>query len=160
MEVTKFRRAVAQRNFPVPHGHVPHPLPPPTHKLSAKRVALWRGRGRKFYTSHFKGGDGRQWRPSIAGLRCHSGRSWTVPTGHQDPPRTPRFRRKARAFLQTGRFRWLRCYPPPYPLPRTHSSEGGRCAGAGGGVLFYRSHFKGGLHPPLEPPMRRGSKGK
>ena len=60
------------------------------------------------------------------------------------PPRTPRFRRKARAFLQTGRFRWLRCYPPPYPLPRTHSSEGGRCAGAGGGVLFYRSHFKGG----------------
>ena len=29
-------------------------------------MACWYGRGRLFYTSHFKGGDGRQWRPSIA----------------------------------------------------------------------------------------------
>ena len=35
-------------------------------------------------------GDGRQWRPSIAGLRCHSGRSWARPTGAQDPRRQPR----------------------------------------------------------------------
>ena len=32
-----------------------------------------------------------------------------------EPPRTPRFRRKVGAFLQAGRFRWLRCYPPPAP---------------------------------------------
>ncbi len=32
-------------------------------------------------------GAGRQWRPFSAGLRCHSGRSWTRPTGAQDPKR-------------------------------------------------------------------------
>ena len=54
----------AQRNFPVPRGHAPHPLPPPAPILLGKRGRRWRGRGRLFYTSHFKGGDGRQWRPS------------------------------------------------------------------------------------------------
>ena len=44
----------------------PPPLPPPAHALFGRRKPLWRGRGRLFYTSHFKGGDGRQWRPSIA----------------------------------------------------------------------------------------------
>ena len=32
--------------------------PPPTHTLFAKRGLRWRGRGRLFYTSHFKGGAG------------------------------------------------------------------------------------------------------
>ena len=32
-------------------------------------------------------GAGRRWRPFSAGLRCHSGRSWTRPTGAQDPKR-------------------------------------------------------------------------
>ena len=45
---------------------IPSPLPPPTHALFRRRGARWRGRGKLFYTSHFKGGDSRQWRPSIA----------------------------------------------------------------------------------------------
>ena len=95
--------------FSCPARSRAHPLPPPTHKHSAKRVALWRGRGRKFYTSHFKGGDGRQWRPSIAGLRCHSGRSWTRPTGAQDPSRQARRCRRRRRKGFPGRF------PSPTP---------------------------------------------
>ena len=32
-------------------------------------------------------GAGRRWRPFSAGLRCHDRRSWTRPTGAQDPKR-------------------------------------------------------------------------
>ena len=86
-----------------------------------------------------------------SGLGCRLGRSWAVPTGHQDPPRTPRFRRKVGAFLQAGRFRWLRCYPPPAPSRK--GNKWGRVAcWYGRGRLFYTSHFKGGAGaPPLEP---------
>ena len=36
------------------------------------------------------------------GLGCRLGRSWTVPTGHQDPPRTPRKARSAQAYRKRG----------------------------------------------------------
>ena len=102
------------------------------------------------------------------GLGCRLGRSWTVPTGHQDPPRTPRFRRKARAFLQTGRFRWLRCYPPPAPSrARTLQKEGAALAREGDFIFHILSFSRGqvsaaasvgpgrcppGTRTPLAPP--------
>ena len=47
-------------------GKLPTPYPlPRTNSLRRGRCA-GAGGGRSFYTSHFKGGDGRQWRPSIA----------------------------------------------------------------------------------------------
>ena len=44
---------------------------------------------------------------------------------------------------------WRSRSPPP-PTHKTLCEEG-TCAGAGGGRLFYISHSKGGLSPPLEP---------
>ena len=52
----KIPAGTAQRNFPVPRGHAPHPLPPPAQMAFGVRELRWRGRGRIFYTSHFKGG--------------------------------------------------------------------------------------------------------
>ena len=112
-----------------------------------------------------------------SGLGCRLGRSWTVPTGHQDPPRTPRFRRKARAFLQTGRFRWLRCYPPPAPSRARTLCEEGAALAREGETIRYISFQRGAMVasgdrpspteaaaetklPPLEPPVGRGSGGK
>ena len=66
------------------------PAPPSFSRISFVIRPCRNGRGRLFYTSISKGGDGRQWRPSIAGLRCHFGRSWTRPTGAQDPSRQAR----------------------------------------------------------------------
>ena len=55
-------------------------------------------------------------RPEPTGAEAETGIG-KAPQALNASPRTPRFRRKAGAFLQSGRFRWLRCYPPPYPLP-------------------------------------------
>ena len=61
--------------------------PPPLAKEFAPSITPSAASGG---TSLFEGGDGRQWRPPIAGLRSRSGRSWTRPTGAQDPRRQPR----------------------------------------------------------------------
>ena len=75
-----------------------------------------------------------------AGLRFRSGRSWTVPTGHQDPSRQAR---RCHAGGVTEGVSSKR-FPPPYPLPRTHSLRRGRCAGAGGGDYSIYLISKGG----------------
>ena len=41
--------------------------------------------------------------------------------------------------------------PYPLPPPVRGMRKGGWLFCTGGGVLFYISHFKGGLHPPLKP---------
>ena len=93
------------------------------------------------------GGDGRQWRPSIAGLRSHDRRSWTRPIGAQDPTRQARrCHRKAMTEGVTG-------YVPPAPLPPpvVLVCAGGRLTATGGGIL-YTLIPKGDCIPLREPP--------
>ena len=67
------------------------------------------------------GGDGHQWRPSIAGLRSRSGRSWTRPTGAQDPNRQVR-RCHGIAVTERGE---PGTYSRPQPkIPERPSAEG------------------------------------
>ena len=158
---------------------IPTPLPPPVVLVCAGGRLTATGGGRLFYQSHFKGGfhpplgtpllncpfsrlspappprgevslgapyggDG-----SIAGLRSHDRRSWTRPTGAQDPSRQARrCHRKTMTEGVTG-------YVPPTPLPPpvVLVCAGGRLTATGGGRLFYKSHFKGGFHPPLGTPL-------
>ena len=69
----------------------------------------------------------------------HGGEHSPAPPSYEAglrPPRTPRFRRKVGAFLQAGRFRWLRCYPPPAPSRK--GNKWGRVAcWYGRGTLFF-----------------------
>ena len=69
---------------------VPTPLPPPVRGMRGRGWLVSTGGGENSIHLISKGGDGRQWRPSIAGLRSRSGRSWARPTGAQDPNRQVR----------------------------------------------------------------------
>ena len=64
-------------------GRAPPALahPPPVRGMSGRGWLVGTGGG--FYFSYIKFFKG-------AGLGCRLGRSWTVPTGHQDPPCTPK----------------------------------------------------------------------
>ncbi len=74
------------------------------------------------------GGDGRQWRPSISGLRCHDRRSWTRPTGAQDP------NRQVRRCHAPGVTEGAHPLPPPVRLARYNQY----LLGTGGGNLFLK----------------------
>ena len=108
------------------------------------------------------------------GLGCRLGRSWTVPTGHQDPSRQARrcHRKAMTEGVMPGRSSGgdkipaggaQRNFPvprghAPHPLPPPVRKVGGGewLVGTGGGRLFYTSHFKGGADaPPLEPPLQQ-----
>ena len=113
-----------------------------------------------------------------SGLGCRLGRSWTVPTGHQDPLAPPRaclalVRHFILCFLESGlaspfwgarRSRVGRGFlpgdshplPPPAHIPFLRRGLRWR----GRGRLFYTSHFKGGFHPPLKPPGGERKRGK
>ena len=86
-------------------------LPSPTHFPYGRGQGVGRFSLRYF----FKGGqaplcippqgEGSPCNPSTrrgSGLGCRLGRSWTVPTGHQDPPRTPRKGVLGPSLLQKG----------------------------------------------------------
>ena len=92
----KIPAGTAQRNFPVPRGHAPHPLPPPVVIVCAGGGACRNGRVRIFYTSHFKGGadapplepregQGRRETPPVAERRHVSAAASVSPGAHWAP---------------------------------------------------------------------------
>ena len=66
MEATKFRRAKPRGSFPSRAVTRPTPCPLPRLCFLGRGDGAGAGGGKLFYISHFKGGDGRQWRPFIA----------------------------------------------------------------------------------------------
>ena len=72
------------------------------------------------------------------------------------PPRTPVSGGKQELSCSLGDFADLGVTHPPAPLPRTHSSEGGGRAGAGGGVIFFILSFSKGDFIPLWNPRGTG----
>ena len=62
-------------------------------------------------------------------------------------PSHPRFRRKAGAFLQSGRFRWLRCYPPPAPSRKGNERRRMDCLYGRGSFFSKNKVFSGGSAP-------------
>ena len=66
----------------LPEDPNPPPLTPPAHALFGRRKPRWRGRGRLFYTSHFKGGAGA---PPLEPPK-RQGRSETPPVAFGDSP--------------------------------------------------------------------------
>ena len=164
---------------------------PPVRGMSGRGWLVGTGGGVLFYTSHFKGGccplcipHGGEVSPAGSvgvgkaplalnaspappptrrgfGLGCRLGRSWTVPTGHQDPSRQARrcHRKAMTEGVMPGRSSGGDKIPAGgaqrnFPVPRGHAphplpppvvtiSAGKGLAATGGGVLFYTSHFKG-----------------
>ena len=112
-----------------PFSVLPTPCPLPTLLYLCARGGTCRnGRGKIILYISFQGGDGRQWRPSISGLRCHDRRSWTRPTGAQDP------NRQVRRCHAPGVTEGAHPLPPPVRLARYNQY----LLGTGGGNLFLK----------------------
>ena len=80
-----------------------------------------------------------------------------LPTRRGFAPLAPPFQEeKQELSCSLGDFADLGVTHPPAPLPRTHSSEGGGRAGAGGGVIFFILSFSKGDFIPLWNPRGTG----
>ena len=126
---SKIPAGEAQRNFPVPRGHAPHPLPPPVRKVGGGEWLVGTGGGRLFYTSHFKGGaDAPPLEPPLQQAwtkRALGGKgSWCpVGTAQDRPRRQPRPEPPYKIYILKKEL----------PLPRQHSLLFQKSIGVGGG---------------------------
>ena len=159
---------------------IPSPLPPPTHALFRRRGARWRGRGKLFYTSHFKGAA-PLWNPRgmvalgfffvlLKGRTCLPlwGRRWPVGTVLRRSPLplrsvlgAPHWGAGPEPAGETvssqgddGGGLAGRLEPSPLPPPVVTVCAGEGLAATGGGGSLFLS--QGGRGPPWESPFSRG----